>query len=278
MKNPNDFYQEYGEYNVSFNQLNLESPSVDYSWRKTKLIIEEEAKKIIDAKEGGVRIADFGCGNGALLIRLAMLYRDSRRQLDFLGIDTSKFFVDFAAKASAYKGLKGIGFQKYDLEKDELPGGFDVIICSEVVEHLQKPKLVLKKISQCLNPGGWLILSTPNANNWIKYPFLWIKGGVNRVNNEEVIKYLNRKEEKQKLAEHEQHINVYTLKQLHEELEEAGVKVIKTPRSSIVFGGPFLDKHPVLMAATVVADRLIDIFGVPQIGWDNIVIGQKKSD
>ncbi len=39
---------------------------------------------------------------------------------------------------------------------------FDTIICGELVEHLENPYEALRDLSELLNEGGRLILSTPN--------------------------------------------------------------------------------------------------------------------
>lgn len=41
------------------------------------------------------------------------------------------------------------------------PGSFDLILCSEVIEHIPDPAAVLAGIVRLLRPGGTLVLSTP---------------------------------------------------------------------------------------------------------------------
>jgi len=276
MKNYQDFYQAYGEYNVLFNQLNLESPSVAYSWRKTKKIIEDEAAQIINklARDNKIKIADVGCGNGAMLIRLASRLKD-RTNIELIGFDISKPFVRFANKAAEYKNLRGIAFIEADLENDDFgQGKFDMIICLEVIEHLKDPINFLKKAYGALKDGGWLLLSTPNSNNWIKYPLWWLKGMV-RKENDKPAALLTEKERTHKAAEEEQHISVFSHQSLKKSLIELGFEITKTPRGSLVFGGEFFDGKPILMAVTIVADRILDFFGWSEVGWNNIFVCQK---
>lgn len=42
---------------------------------------------------------------------------------------------------------------------------FDAIVCLELIEHLENPRHTLRQCRQLLQPGGLLILSTPNATN-----------------------------------------------------------------------------------------------------------------
>jgi 2-polyprenyl-3-methyl-5-hydroxy-6-metoxy-1,4-benzoquinol methylase len=46
------------------------------------------------------------------------------------------------------------------------PHSFDVLIASEVLEHLVDPWSVLRKIKPLLKPGGLVFASSPNVANW----------------------------------------------------------------------------------------------------------------
>lgn len=64
-----------------------------------------------------------------------------------------------------------VSFSPHDLSKIDvfatgtaLPfrgSSFDIVLCSEVMEHIAEPKLLLQEIYRVLNPGGRLILTTP---------------------------------------------------------------------------------------------------------------------
>lgn len=79
-----------------------------------------------------------------------------------VGIDISYSFI------IAAKGM----FQQNNVEAKlivseaiNLPfcnGIFDPCLCSEVIEHLKEPEILLKEISRVLKVGGKLILTTPN--------------------------------------------------------------------------------------------------------------------
>ena len=55
----------------------------------------------------------------------------------------------------------------FDVERDRFPfddATFDLVTCCEVIEHLtENPVHALAEIHRVLRPGGWLVLSTPNA-------------------------------------------------------------------------------------------------------------------
>ncbi len=59
--------------------------------------------------------------------------------------------------------------KKVDANK-ELPfenGEFDLVWCSEVIEHVRDPEYSLREMARVVKPGGHLILTTPNSYAWI---------------------------------------------------------------------------------------------------------------
>jgi len=77
--------------------------------------------------------------------------------------------------------------QKVDivnLNRDTLPyrdGFFDLVTATEVIEHMENPRLFLRELSRVLRPGGVCVLSTPNVLNlnsrlrylWFGFPDLF---------------------------------------------------------------------------------------------------------
>jgi len=61
----------------------------------------------------------------------------------------------------------GVEVRRGNLETEPLPfaaGSFEAVVFSEVLEHLSRsPLAALEEMRRVLVPGGWLVLSTPNA-------------------------------------------------------------------------------------------------------------------
>lgn len=116
--------------------------------------IAEELGRIISLQIN--EVVDFGCGTGELISFLGGKFPDLR----FLGLDTSKSAVQIARS----------NFPRYQFELMSQSGDssfqvsekrFDVVVCSEVLEHLDEPEKALMLISQLLLENGRLIVSVP---------------------------------------------------------------------------------------------------------------------
>jgi SAM-dependent methyltransferase len=96
-----------------------------------------------------LRTLDLGCGHGIL-----------GRQLRQRGCDV--WYAD--AQNSLLESLDQSRFLPVNIDKDELSrlGTYDLIICSNVYEHLARPWRFLDSIPGILNPRGYLYLSWTN--------------------------------------------------------------------------------------------------------------------
>jgi len=74
--------------------------------------------------------------------------------------DLEAFYLEHAQSLTAkYRNLT---FQVDDICKSKLPErSFDLVLCSEVIEHLADSAGALSQMHRLLNSGGTLILSTP---------------------------------------------------------------------------------------------------------------------
>jgi 2-polyprenyl-3-methyl-5-hydroxy-6-metoxy-1,4-benzoquinol methylase len=105
------------------------------------------------AELGARRVVDIGCGNGALCRELAS------RGYEVVGCEPSADGVRLA-KNSAPE----LVFHQLGVDDDPSAVGnasFDVAIATEVIEHLVRPRNLLRFAKQLLRPGAHLIISTP---------------------------------------------------------------------------------------------------------------------
>ena len=103
--------------------------------------------------KSGKRVLDVGCASGYLAERLA------QKECQIFGIE-----IDKKAAGKARKYCQQV--IETDVEMvDKLPFSenfFNVIIYSDILEHLRRPDLVLARFSKYLTDDGLIIASIPN--------------------------------------------------------------------------------------------------------------------
>lgn len=103
-------------------------------------------------------LLDVGCNDGVYTVPFCQNGGQA------LGIDISPTLVQKACDNAARVGVK-CRFMPADIESEaiiERPGEyFDVVLFSEVLEHLRNPQQALKNIHKLLRPAGSLILTVP---------------------------------------------------------------------------------------------------------------------
>ena len=99
------------------------------------------------------RILDLGCGNGALSHYL------QRQGFSVLGCDVDSGGVDIASSSGSGAMFKQVGV--YDSPCALGETGFDVVVSTEVIEHLFLPAALPRFAYAVLKPGGYLIITTP---------------------------------------------------------------------------------------------------------------------
>src|SRR5262249_34881176 len=104
-----------------------------------------------------------GCGNGAFSIYAA------RRGNRVVAASFSEREQGDARRRAGMLGVDGIDFRLLDLRNlngaRESLGRFDQIICLETIEHVTDDQGLVGSLSQLLEPGGQLLLTTPFAGH-----------------------------------------------------------------------------------------------------------------
>lgn len=112
--------------------------------------------QIVSRLRPGERILDVGCGSG----EIARLMH--ARGCAVVGIELSP---EKAAKARAFCDEVLVG----NIEAMPLafePGSFDVIVLSNILEHLNNPVATLRRLAPLLRPTGRAFVDLPNVAHW----------------------------------------------------------------------------------------------------------------
>ena len=97
-------------------------------------------------------VLDLGCGEGVTLEKMIRLYPDRY----VFGLDILKENLEIAKDY----GLKNYGGDVYNLPLADL--SINLIIFSEVIEHLENPRRAIREIHRVLSPGGRVVAVFPN--------------------------------------------------------------------------------------------------------------------
>jgi SAM-dependent methyltransferase len=193
-------------------------------YKKTRFIIscvESISKK---TAQKNFNILDVGCGGGEIAVALAKMGHS------VFGIDIKESNIRSAISISEGNSVvfKVLDAFQIDTFKQE----FDVVICSEVLEHFEKPEILCSKIAHQIKKGGTLIVTMPNGCG--PYELLY------ELPNRYIRKIKTRIGFPEKVEIADEHKVNITLRRLNLMLKKNGFKVLTIKNSDFISFFPFL--------------------------------------
>jgi 2-polyprenyl-3-methyl-5-hydroxy-6-metoxy-1,4-benzoquinol methylase len=131
--------------------VGLPDPAVD---RKFERLVETVASRLPCE-----RFLDAGCGDGRYLAALASLRARPRH---IVGTDIAERILVTARRATADAGIEA---ELVRANLEALPfedASFDLVLCTQVIEHLLDPSAGVRELARVVRPGGSVIVSTDN--------------------------------------------------------------------------------------------------------------------
>jgi 2-polyprenyl-3-methyl-5-hydroxy-6-metoxy-1,4-benzoquinol methylase len=137
-----------------------------------------KSEDVLDAVErergapirAGERVLEVGCGTAALAAAAA------RRGATVTASDASLRWLVLARKRLAEEGL-GVELVCCSAEEAPFePDSFDLVLASDVIEHVTDPAPFLAGCRRVLRPGGLLFLATPNRYSLALEPHVRLPG------------------------------------------------------------------------------------------------------
>jgi SAM-dependent methyltransferase len=129
------------------------SSGPDRAHRQARMLAE-----ILTERGGPQRIVDVGCGEGTATALVKRL--DPANTV--IGIDWSAMALERARAQGVLVVQGGIDSRGLPLAD----GCADIVIMSELIEHLVDTDSAAEEVRRILRPGGVLLLSTPNLAAW----------------------------------------------------------------------------------------------------------------
>lgn len=156
--------------------------------------------------KSSIRILDFGCNQGELLLRLQ---RDKMCR-ELYGIDINERLQYTIDNFLDGGWVMDLGLPENNLGS-EYKDFFNYIILHDVLEHLYDPWYVLQKLRNCLSPDGNMLIIVPNLRFW----YLWFQIILGRFTYGQEGGLLN-----------EEHIRWFTLDSLRELVSISGMEEV----------------------------------------------------
>jgi 2-polyprenyl-3-methyl-5-hydroxy-6-metoxy-1,4-benzoquinol methylase len=105
----------------------------------------------------GARLLEVGSGMGHLVGQLSAWF-------EAYGMDVNHWAVNQSKAAAKRASLQTASAQELPYRE----GAFNVVIIKHIVEHLPDPAQAIREIGRVTEPGGILILATPNLGSLLK--------------------------------------------------------------------------------------------------------------
>lgn len=252
MTPPKDFLPEWFERELLYASARCrEATAGNYTkayetWRRNDNMLEIP-RRLFAVKKDHLQILDMGCGNGYHLLSIYLKFGLHNCRL--FGIDMGELDIEFANHLKRFMKIDAIEFKKETAEHTSFPDNtFDIILCSEVLEHAPQPQQCLAEIRRILKPGGSAVFSTPNSDNLVA-----------RLGR--ILKKLSLRSEAPYSfsTEEGEHISVKGVAEWTRLAMQQGLTVKKRLRGSPIWGGGDRYNHRrVFFALVVIADRMLD--------------------
>ena len=115
----------------------------------------------LGSMENSTNLVDVGSGQGEIALSLAQDFPN----INVMGIEYSASGVKIAVAAAKSQGINAQFTQRDLLIKDVIPldlvGLGDVGICTEVLEHIDNPKVLLLNAAEYLKVGAKIVVTVP---------------------------------------------------------------------------------------------------------------------
>jgi len=152
-KELNEFYQNY-------HKTSQYTGKIDSKQRRAR----KRIKSIKNLAKGKTFI-DIGC-NAGFAVEAARILR-----LEATGIDVDHTAIEFAKQHYPQASFQAMSIQKLA----ETGKTFDIIYCSEVIEHLPRVDDFVSSLNKILKQDGVILLTTPDIAHYsiVKNPLEW---------------------------------------------------------------------------------------------------------
>ena len=215
-------YQAIDQHN--FAAIKQPPAKVEYTQVEDLKRMNFIVNQVLQNTSKDAKVLDVGCGNGNMSLALGA------NGCQVLGVDISPKAIFYAQKRNPYPNVffavKDVNTLIANSKK------YDAIVCSEVLEHLDRPEKLLQELCKLLTPNGVLVVTVPNGKGprerLVTRPVQWLYAHQPRLWNvlthlKSTLGYQNTTT--QSLAADLQHVQFFSRKALHKLAQAEGFEI-----------------------------------------------------
>lgn len=149
----------HGDLSVSARNQLVFNASLEGENHKAGILKAERIARVLQTVSPRAIVADIGCHNGVYTIMYAQVQGVSIIE----GFDIANKALEAARERGLRAFLWNAGMEPCPAETEK----YDVIISSEVIEHIVDTEYFVSEIRRILKSKGHVILTTPNLYYWL---------------------------------------------------------------------------------------------------------------
>ena len=155
-KETSEFYNAQAEYHQ---KINNDHRLGDFQHVLNRIPRLKSITDYLSKMPEGSRILDYGCCVG----QNTHAWANEFKSLQFTGVDLSDKQIHEARRFTAQHNVGNVRFYPVITPEDVTTPDFDLVICTEVLEHINDYHKFLTSVEKIVKPGGRIILTTPHG-------------------------------------------------------------------------------------------------------------------
>lgn len=211
---------------------------------------------------------EIGCGKATDLFHLRPQLASHADEWSIVGIDADPTSLHLCELKQQFNEARDVQFQACDIT-GRLPfddHSVDFLYCSEVIEHLADPDLLIAEFARVLKkPGGLLLLTTPNEPNVFQRTY-W--SARRRQALKDQMESLKQESRQVNVGEQNAfilgHVSLRTIDEWNRALKKAGFSMVSQKRGAISYGATRFYDNEWVLGVRFLLEGLLDLLPV---GW-----------